>query len=251
MCIILLAYRTDNNYPLIVAANRDEYFDRTASAAHYWSDEHGVFAGRDEKEGGTWLGVTDNGRFAAITNWTEPAGQVNGFLSRGFVVRDFLSSNSAAGEFVESLDPKQYRGFNLVAFDGRELIYFSNRNNERKLLKPGFYGITNTSLDDIWTKTRVGVSMISQVQNRHDVDTLIHMLRRHSSYPRSFGASQDPVESGASPCFIFGETYGTRASTAVVFDDKRIYFKEQQYGPHGLRGSYVYETITIEGQENA
>jgi uncharacterized protein with NRDE domain len=91
--------------------------------------------------------------------------------------------------------------------------------------------------------------MIAQVRNRHDVDSLIHMLRRHSSVADVGTVNQDPVESGQSPCFVFGETYGTRASTAVVFDDKRIYFKEQQYGPSARQGSFVYEAITIHDQE--
>lgn len=246
VCIILLAYRTDKNYPLIVAANRDEFFDRSASEAHYWTDERGIFAGRDEKEGGTWLGVTPCGRFAAITNWTERTNSTNSLLSRGHVVRDFLDSDVAAQEFVENLDGQLYRGFNLVVFDGFDLVYWSNRNEERKILDPGFYGITNTSFDNNWTKTRVGVSMIAQVRNRHDVDSLIHMLRRHSSSSDATSVGQDPVESGQSPCFVFGETYGTRASTAIVFDDRRIYFKEQQYGPSGMRGSFVYESILIQ-----
>lgn len=249
MCIILLAYRTDKNYPLIVAANRDEFFDRPATEAHYWSDYRKVFAGRDEEANGTWLGVTRGGRFAAITNWTERADSTRPFLSRGHVVRDFLISDDLATEFVKKLDGQLYRGFNLVVFDGSDLVYWSNRNEERKVLEPGFYGITNTSFDNNWTKTRVGVAMITQVRNRHDVDTLIHMLRRHSSIDDARNVIRDPVESDQSPCFVFGETYGTRASTAVVFDDKRIYFKEQQYGPSGMPGSFVFESITIQDEE--
>ena len=246
MCIILLAYRTDRNYPLIVAANRDEFFDRPATEAHFWPGDHQIFAGRDREAGGTWLGVTRSGRFAAVTNWTERTNPSGTFLSRGQVVRDFLASDTEAQEFVNGLDGHLYRGFNLVAFDGCELVYWSNRNEERKVLESGFYGITNTSFDNNWTKTRVGVSMIAQVKNRHDVDSLIHMLRRHSSIADAEVANLDPVESGTSPCFVFGETYGTRASTAVVFDNKRIYFKEQQYGPSAMQGSFVYESITIQ-----
>ena len=246
MCIILLAYKTDRNYPLIVAANRDEFFERPATEAHYWPSDHQIFAGRDKEAGGTWLGITKSGRFAAVTNWTERTNPSGTFLSRGQVVRDFLASDTGAQEFVNGLDGQLYRGFNLVAFDGYELVYWSNRNDEKKVLDSGFYGITNTSFDNNWTKTRVGVSMIAQIKNRHDVDSLIHMLRRHSSTADAGVVNLDPVESGKSPCFVFGETYGTRASTAVVFDNKRIYFKEQQYGPSAMQGSFVYEAITIQ-----
>ncbi|MCY3884527.1 MAG: NRDE family protein [Gammaproteobacteria bacterium] len=246
MCIILLAYRTDKNYPLIVAANRDEFFDRPTVKAQYWSDYQNVFAGRDEEQGGTWLGVTQNGRFAAVTNWTERTESSVKFRSRGHVVRDFLTSNIGSDEFTNDLDGHLYRGFNLVLFDGCDLIYWSNRSDEKKVLESGFYGVTNTSLDNDWTKTRVGVSMIAQVTNRHDVDSLIHMLRRHSSIGNSRPVNQELAESHQSPCFVFGETYGTRASTAVVFDDKRIYFKEQQYGPRAVLGSSVYKSIPIQ-----
>lgn len=249
MCIILLAYRTDKNYPLIVAANRDEFFDRPTTEAQYWSDYQCVFAGRDEEQGGTWLGVTRNGRFAAVTNWTESSESNGKFLSRGHIVRDFLTSNIGSEEFATCLDGRLYRGFNLVLFDGRELVYWSNRTGEKKLLESGFYGITNTSFDNDWMKTRAGVSMITQVTNRHDVDSLIQMLRRHSSIGNARTPNQERAESRESPCFVFGETYGTRASTAVVFDDKRIYFKEQQYGPRAVLGSSVYKSILIQNLE--
>ena len=131
-------------------------------------------------------------------------------------------------------------------FDGQNLVHWSNRTSVQKVFEPGFYGITNTNFTNSWAKTRAGVDMITQVKNRHDVDSLIQMLRRHTKTDDMSGAVEP--EQQESPCFVFGETYGTRASTAVVFDDKRIFFKEQQYGPGARRGKFVYECIPVEGE---
>ena len=246
MCLVLVAYKIDASYPLIVAANRDEYFSRPALPAHFWQDAPEIFAGRDDQAGGTWLGITPQGRFAAITNWTASEDGTDGYLSRGWLVRDFLVGESSAREFVELINGDSYRGFNLLVFDGRDLVYCSNRTNQSKVFTPGFYGVTNTSFANQWNKTRVGLDMISQVRDRHDVDTLIHLLRRHSTTSNRYKSSNAFPENRESPCFVFGETYGTRASTAVVFDHKRIFFKEQQYGPRAVRGSFVYECINRE-----
>ncbi len=249
VCIVLVAYRTDSSFPLVVAANRDEFFDRPSIPAHFWTDEQNIFAGRDVKGGGTWLGVTRSGRFAALTNWTEQGETVNGQTSRGLLVRNFLSGTHSSEEYIDGIEGTNYQGFNLLVYDGEAMMYWSNRDNHRKLLDSGFYGVTNTSFQNDWTKTRAGIDMISQIQNRHDVDTLIHLLRRHSSTEGSVkGRSQSPEDS-RSPCFVFGDDYGTRASTAVVFDGKRIFFKEQLYGPRAVRGSYVYESIPLEKEK--
>ncbi len=242
MCIVLVAYQTDINFPLVIAANRDEFFARPSLAAHFWSDFNQIFAGRDKEAGGTWLGVTPSGRFAAVTNWTDNNRVNDKMASRGWLVRDFLSSESSCDEFIRELDGSSYQGFNLLVFDGLNLVYWSNRSREKTVFEPGFYGITNTHFKNSWAKTRVGVDMIGQVSNRHDVDSLIQMLRRHTKTNGRGGATPENEES---PCFVFGDTYGTRASTAVVFDGKRIFFKEQQYGPRAQRGPFVYECIPL------
>ncbi len=246
MCIVLVAYQTDDSYPLVVAANRDEYFARPSLAAHFWSESNEIFAGRDVEAGGTWLGVTRGGRFAALTNWTGNDRAKNSSASRGWLVRDFLQTDSSCEAFIRELNGAAYQGFNLLVFDGQNLVHWSNRTSVQKVFEPGFYGITNTDFTNSWAKTRAGVDMITQVKNRHDVDSLIQMLRRHTKTDGMSGAIEP--EQQESPCFVFGETYGTRASTAVVFDGKRIFFKEQQYGPGARRGQFVYECIPVEGE---
>ena len=245
VCIILVAYEVDKDYPLIVAANRDEVFSRPSLGAHYWNDVEGVFAGRDLQADGTWLGVSRKGRFAGVTNWAKSDDVSDDYRSRGELVRDFLVSLKSASDFVESIDGPRYRGFNLLVYDGAELVYWSNRDDLFEVFSPGYYGITNTSFSNKWNKTRVGVDMISKVRHLHDVDSLLHLLRRHS------GSSYDPSDvshtsmSVASPCFVLGKTYGTRASTAVVFRKESILFKEQIYGPQAVPKTSVYEEIGL------
>src|SRR5712691_6187172 len=127
MCLIVLAWRVQPSYPLIVAANRDEFHGRPAAAAAFWRDEPSILAGRDLEARGTWMGVARNGRFAAVTNYrgaTEPSAP----HSRGSLVSGFLNSSSPPKSFFNELQPKLYSGFNLLAADGEELWWTSNRD---------------------------------------------------------------------------------------------------------------------------
>ena len=115
MCVILFSYKQSNDYPLILAANRDEYYDRPTSAAGYWSDFPRVFAGRDLVSKGSWLGITDSGRFAAVTNYRDMS-QAKGTRSRGDLVADFLKADIAAARYMEKIADRKddYTGFNLL-----------------------------------------------------------------------------------------------------------------------------------------
>src|SRR5262245_58613581 len=128
MCLILFAYRVVPGAPLIVAANRDEYFSRPAAPAARWADYPEVLAGRALSAGGTWLGASTSGRFAALTNFRNPATRRNDAPSRGALVRDFLTGRMAAGAYVEALarEARPYNGFCLLVGDGVHLFYYSN-----------------------------------------------------------------------------------------------------------------------------
>src|SRR3990170_4629490 len=117
MCLILFAWQAHPRYPLVVAANRDEFHSRPAAAADWWADASDVLAGRDLKAGGTWMGVRRNGRFAAITNYREPqAPELPLAFSRGHLVRDFLISGESAEEHAWRLQGSgdAYHGFSLL-----------------------------------------------------------------------------------------------------------------------------------------
>lgn len=250
MCLILFAYRTNATRPLVVAANRDEFYERPAREAHWWhhagTDGAGIelFGGRDLQAGGAWLAVARDGRFAAVTNWSErptpPAP-----ASRGDLARDFLADAETARDFAGSIEGDLYNGFNLLLFDGEEMIYASNRSGELKALEPGVYGLTNTWLGDRWPKAVHGARALSQAAAHASPRELIALLARpHLPVARAYDGDLQP-ERSFSPCFITGDHYGTRASTVVIATDRRVAFTEQHYGPHGVPGGRVEEEFDI------
>jgi uncharacterized protein with NRDE domain len=146
MCLILLAWRPGQPSPLVVAANRDEFHARPASPAHFWEDRPAILAGRDLEARGTWMGVSRSGGFAAVTNY-RGAHEPRAAESRGALVARFLEGGSAAASYVAKVDAQAYSGFNLLACDGRELWWMSNRGGEPRRLGAGVYGLGNTLLD--------------------------------------------------------------------------------------------------------
>jgi uncharacterized protein with NRDE domain len=149
MCLILMAWRTTAAQPLIVAANRDEFHARPATRAGFWDDQPAILAGRDLEAGGTWMGVSRGGKFCAVTNY-RGAREARAAESRGALVTRFLSNGYRAADYMAAVQDKaqSYSGFNLLASDGSELWWMSNRGGEPRMLAPGVYGLGNTLLDD-------------------------------------------------------------------------------------------------------
>jgi len=238
MCLVLFSYQPDSDYPLVVAANRDEFYARPAESAHHWQDAPNVFAGRDLSAGGTWLGVTRSGRFATVTNFAEEADGPEPPLSRGALVGDFLHSEVSAHHFAHEIHGADYRGFNLLTYDGSSLAYTSNRGYTEDL-KPGVYGLANAELGATWPKVVAGRQALGDVAGAPDTDSLIRILHdEHQPDDRDLPKRGRPLEleRRVAPCFIIGEEYGTRASTAVIFDaqGRRILFHEQIYLSGGV-----------------
>ena len=96
MCLILMAYRVHSDYELLVAANRDEFYDRPTAPLAFWDDHPALLAGRDLQEGGAWMGLSGAGRFAALTNYRDPSTQRSDARSRGLLVSGFLTSDACA-----------------------------------------------------------------------------------------------------------------------------------------------------------
>ena len=232
MCLILVAYKVEPHHPLIVAANRDEYFARPTRSAHYWPDHSQLFGGRDLREQGTWMGVSRTGRFAAVTNWSHSNNRSSGFHSRGFLVRDFLISDVASLDFVHAIERDNYRGCNLIVYDGADLVHWSNRSNSANAFGPGIHGFTNASLQCNSPRVSFGRSEFERLTVKQDVDALLALLG-----PRESPRTND--------CFIDGDTYGTRASTAVVFGTNTIIVSEQQYGPRAVVGALTTQEISL------
>ncbi|MEZ5560071.1 MAG: NRDE family protein [Pseudomonadales bacterium] len=238
MCLVLFAYRPDSEQPLVVAANRDEFYARPAQSAHHWEDHPDLLAGRDLSAGGTWLGVTRSGRFATVTNFAEE-GPSEAPLSRGALTSAFLQSASSAQDFARHLHGLHYRGFNLLLWDGTELVYTSNRGFT-EVLAPGIYGLANAELGASWPKVVSGrAALASVLEPRPSIDALLQVLGDRSvpaddELPRRGRPLE--LERRVAPRFIAGEDYGTRASTALIVQRGRIEFAEQLYGPRGVPG---------------
>ncbi|MCH8177635.1 MAG: NRDE family protein, partial [Proteobacteria bacterium] len=165
MCLILFSLQQNDAYPLVVIANRDEYYARPTQTAHWWPDTPGIFAGRDLTARGTWMGVNKNGRFAAVTNVREPGSFGPARLSRGKLTRDFLSSREPAETFLKSIESSadDYAGFNLLVGDSSGLYFYSNRHPAIRCIPPGIYGISNGMFDEHWPKLENGKQALAKI----------------------------------------------------------------------------------------
>ena len=149
MCLVLVVWRVHPRYPCLVAANRDEFHARPATPAGWWPVHPAILAGRDLEAGGTWLGMTRTGRFAALTNYRDPEQRRAQVPSRGGLVTSLLESGASVADSLAYLRGvgTDYNGFNLIFSDGERLgIYESVRGCGREL-GPGIYGLSNHLLD--------------------------------------------------------------------------------------------------------
>lgn len=253
MCLILFAYRVRADAPLIVAANRDEFYARPAALAQRWSDTPHVFAGRDLTAGGTWLGVSTTGRFAAVTNFSEtPEGPLPPG-TRGDLTANFLRGDAAARAYADAIDDDHYRGFSLLLWDGVDLVYASNRNSHPRVLAPGIHGLSNTHLDGtMWPKVTRGTRALRNViRADYSANDLIRVLGdehvpKDEDLPKRGNVLE--FERRVAPVFIRGDEYGTRASSAVTITPTHIRFSEQSFGPNGVVLQRVDETLPLIGQ---
>ena len=248
MCLILFGYRIDANRPLIVAANRDEFHGRAATQANFWPDNDNVLAGRDEVAGGTWLGCTRSGRFAALTNFSHPD-DPEAPRSRGALVQDFLVGDDEAEHYAHHLTGSKYAGFNLLLFDGQTLVCTSNRSTT-EVLNPGYYGLSNAELGAPWPKCIQGsINLKRWVEQGFEHNDLVAMLK-DGAVPADDQLPQRgrpiEMERRVAPCFIIGDEYGTRASSVLEVGIERITFSEQSYVAGGkATGQVRYELDLI------
>lgn len=248
MCLILFAHRAHPAYRLVVAANRDEWFQRPTAPAAFWPDAPYVLAGRDLEANGTWLGVTRTGRFAALTNFRDAESRRTDLPSRGALVRDFLTSEVAPGEYLDSLRAQagRYNGFSLLVADTRSMRYFSNRDGAARELPAGVYGLSNHLLDAPWPKVRAGKARLAAHLDGHvSAERLLEILddthaAPDDALPRT-GVSLER-ERQLSPMRILAGDYGTRSSTVVLVSaEGEIDFLERSFAPSGAESGIVRE----------
>lgn len=222
MCLILLAWQTHPDFPLVVAANRDEFFARPSASADFWLDAPGVLAGRDLQAGGTWLGVSRGQRFSALTNYREGSKQRTDAPSRGALVADFLAGEKDPEAYLESLSKHgaDYNGFNLFVGDGQRLGYYSNRDTGTRWLSPGVYGLSNHLLDTPWPKLSLAKSAFADALTQLPVSAPFFELLADQEIVPDTHLPETGVplewERILSAVFVNSPDYGTRASTLLT-----------------------------------
>ena len=233
MCLILFSLNPNDQFNLVLAANRDEQYGRPSSAADFWDDHPNVLAGRDLSAGGTWLGVTRNGRFAAVTNFREDPPYPIPPKSRGELTANFLTGNDSPHHYLSQIAQfgDKYRGFNLVVGDGNEYCYLSNREGIVRHLTSGCYGLSNQLLDCDWPKVIQGRNRLSTLTAEQMNSKNLYSLILDDGDERAFSQS-----------FIRSERYGTTASTVLSFSQSgNVTFEERTFGMLGKpKGAKTY-----------
>lgn len=247
MCLIIFAYQMDPRFPLVVAANRDELFARATAQADIWIDaETGrkILSGRDLQAGGTWLGVTPNGRFAAVTNIRDPSQTELKPRSRGDLTRQFLAGRDSAEEYCEGLAQSynKFAGYNLLVGDGSSLYYVNNSEETVFKLEPGFYGLSNGMLNTSWPKVDKGKAQLESLMQTSTAITTDALIAIMGDRAQAEDADLPDtgigieIERKLSSAFILNpaRNYGTLCSTAVIIEQSgSIRFSEQNFDSFG------------------
>lgn len=243
MCLILLAWQSHPDYPLVFAGNRDERYERESAPAAFWKDNPDVFGGRDLEAGGTWLGIRLNGRFAAITNYRDGPARSPAPRSRGELTVNFLRGTDSPAAYMNRLaasDGCLYAGYTLLAGDLERLYGLSNRGNGVEALSPGVHGLSNHLLNTPWPKIVRGKQRVSALLGAGEPELISGLFEALADRSVAPGTQLPDTGVGAarerelSPAFIPGEHYGTRASTVLLIGrDGSVTFVERRFGPRG------------------
>lgn len=244
MCLIAVAWRSHPRFPLVIAANRDEFHARPTAPVHAWERPAGITAGRDLEAGGTWLGASANGRIAAITNVRSASGGPAHARSRGELPVAFLTSSQSPAAFATALEPRgpRYRGFNLLLATRESLLLMSNQQPGVVSLPDGVHAISNAPPGVDWPKTVLARATLGSALARHDdIDHLSEaafalLADSHTAAPHQLPDTGLPLarERALSAIFIAGADYGTRCSSVLVLDAQgTLHWRERRFAPAG------------------
>jgi uncharacterized protein with NRDE domain len=229
MCILFIAVNQHPDYPLIVAANRDEFFERPTSESCFWEEQPNILAGKDLRAGGTWMGINTQGKLAALTNIRDPKRNLANAVSRGELVSQYLQHSPKSSAYLSKMlaDAEHYNGFNLLYGDWNNLHVFNNHTLQSEKLTTGVYGLSNAKLNTPWPKTLQGMAQLTEYcQNSRtlEVESLFVLLKNQTK-------AQDDIlpqtgvpiewERKLSSIFIQSPEYGTRSSTLLLVDNQQ------------------------------
>ena len=254
MCLLIFAHRVSPRHPLVVAANRDEFHARPTAASDFWTEHPDLLAGKDLEQGGTWMGITRNGRFAAITNYRDPSRTAPAPRSRGELPLHYLTGQQAPKDYLSGISEQanEYAGFNLLLGNRDELWYFTNSAPEAerapRCLPPGIYGLSNARLNTPWPKVDQGKQ---HLQTLLDEGTLTHetlaevvggqqLADPRALHQHGLASEMDLLLSAQ---FIVTDRYGTRSSTTLITDqDGNASWREVSFNEQGqVRGIQAKE----------
>lgn len=235
MCMILFACDSHPLYKLVVAANRDEFYKRPALPAAFWPDNPAILAGKDMQEGGTWMGITVTGRWGVLTNYRDPASFKPEASSRGYLVKNYLSSDLDPVAYINNLPDggADYNGFNLLAGRYESLYYYSNREKQVRKVETGIHGLSNSLLDVPWPKVSKGKKSLADCLQQDDIqaEQLFAIMADKEMPP-----DQDLPQTGVSlemermlaPAYVVSQNYGTRTTTVILADrNNKVRFWER------------------------
>lgn len=234
MCLILFSYKKHKKYKLILAANRDEFYARPTEPISRWNKGNGIIAGKDLEAGGTWMGISENGHFAALTNFRDPKSIKKDVLSRGLLVSNFLEGkNDSPEDYLNHIaaQNKLYNGFNLLAGDRDDLYYFSNHEGIVRKIEPGLHGLSNHLLDTPWPKVEKGKKYLERLIDSECFENheKIFAFLEDSEIPPDQLLPETGMgidwERMLAPLFIKSDIYGTRSSSFLLigYDGKGIF----------------------------
>lgn len=237
MCLIFVSLHNHPTYKLIIAANRDEFYNRRTKAAHFWKDFHNIVGGRDLEANGTWMAMTTSGKVSLLTNYRDPKNINPKAPSRGRLVSNYLEADTGAVEYLKKVESsgKEYNGFNLIAGTSDDLWYYSNYSKGIKKLTHGLHGLSNHLMDSPWPKVERGKQKFEQILSNTTVDPKALFEFLYDSETAKDDQLPDTGiglerERALSSMFIKTSGYGSRSSTVVLVDQMdNVQYVERVY----------------------
>lgn len=253
MCLIVFGWDIHPKYKLILAANRDEFYNRPTAAAGFWKDHPEILGGRDLKAGGSWLTISKKGKIAAVTNFRDINSLVLNAYSRGEIPVNFLTSDKSPSQYIETLHSnlEKYNGFNVLLGTRGNMAHYSNHERKLNIIEPGIHGLSNALLNTNWPKVdRAKTKFQDIINNQFDYHDLIKMMgdteTAEDSVLPDTGVSQEWEKALSAMC-IRTENYGTCCTTVITIDRLgKVEFTEKSF-PGGIEaGEPVHCEFDIE-----
>lgn len=251
MCILFIAVNQHPEYPLIIAANRDEFHQRPTLASHFWPEHTQLLAGKDKTAGGTWMGINTNGRISALTNIRAPGKERESAVSRGELAINYLTQEVTQSDYLKILEASHldYNGYNLLFGELTKLKVYNSFENSAYDLEDGVYGLSNASLNSPWPKLDAGRSALadycmnaSSLRHEHLFELLKNTKPADDKLLPQTGISIE-WERKLSSIFIKSPEYGTRSSTVLLVDrNNHVCWEERTFNPEAeLVGTQHFE----------